>query len=416
MSLKEVDRLKVIQQVEAKQISQLAASQQLGLTARWVRHLQARYRHLGAGGLISRRRGQPSNNRLDEAERRKIFELILEHYSDFKPSFAHEKLVAHHAVSCSRETVRQIMIQYGLWEAKAHKPKRIHQQRPRRPCFGELVQIDGSPHDWFEGRAEACCLIVFIDDATSKLITLRFVQVECTQGYFESIEDHLKRYGRPRAYYSDRHSIFRVNIKEAKKGNGLTQIGRVCQQLGIELICARSPQAKGRVERANQTLQDRLIKEMRLAGINSIEQANAWLPGFIEAYNNRFGVEPECSVDAHQPELPSEEELKVLLSHQSTRQVSKQLQISYHNEIYQIQSTGPGYGMRKAQVTVCDRQGEITILYKGRVLEYKRYSRNNRPTQVADSKQLSEVMRAVNKTGWKPEQDHPWRQPYKRTG
>ena len=414
MSQTEIDRLQVMEKLSHKQLTQRAASRLLGISTRWVRQLQARYALRGAAGLISARRGQPSNRRLPDEERQHIATLIREHYHDFKPTLAHEKLVARHGVHCSRETVRQIMIEANLWQVKHKKAtKRLHQQRTRRPCFGELVQIDGSSHDWFEGRAPCCCLIVFVDDATSKLLALRFVEVESTQAYFHTLAQHLKCFGRPLAYYSDKHSIFRINANEAKTGSGLSQFGRACQELGIELICANTPEAKGRVERANQTLQDRLVKEMRLAKLNNINAANAWLPSFIEDYNQRFGVEPHDKTDAHRHTLPRADQLTLILSKHSTRTVSKQLEISYHQTIFQLQLKTPTYAMRGAKVTVCDHQGDITLLYKGRILPYKTLTPRHRPTPIIDSKAINPTVALAQQHQSKPSKAHPWRKTYK---
>ncbi len=208
--------------------------------------------------------------------------LVRRHYVDFSPTFAHEKLTEVHHLAFSVETLRQWMIAAGLWLAKSRKKARVHQRRPRRPCVGELVQIDGSPHDWFEERAERCTLLVFIDDATSRLMALRFVPAETTQAYMETLRACLDQHGRPVALYSDKHSIFRVNHPEHE--GEVTPFSRALKTLDIEPIHAHTPQAKGRVERASQTLQDRLVKELRLRHINDMGQANAFLPEFIETY------------------------------------------------------------------------------------------------------------------------------------
>jgi len=414
MSQRELDRLEVVKRIERKEVTQCQAADRLSITTRQVRRLLRAYQSHGTKGLQSRRRGKPSNNRIDAAKRIELADIIRTHYHDFSPTLAHEKLVAHHDCSCSRETVRGIMLEHQLWQGKTRRYRKVQQSRARRPCVGELVQIDGSPHDWFEGRAPACCLIVFIDDASSTLLTLWFVAQECTQGYFDAMRWHLQQHGRPIAYYHDKHSIFRVNIKEAQTGNGLTQLGRACQELGIESICANSPQAKGRVERVNKTLQDRLVKEMRLAKINSIEQANEWLPHFIENYNPKFAVKPQSDVDAHRSDIPDTETLELILAHQHQRRLSKQLELSYQNVIYQIQTNSPSYAMRKAIVTVCDNQDQITILYKGKSLPYKTFDKNNAPSKIVDSKKLHSVIdKAVNKTMSKPAADHPWRKTYK---
>lgn len=214
--------------------------------------------------------------------------IVREHYYDFGPTLAAEKLLERQGISINKETLRQWMIEAGLREGKICKPTRVHQQRTRRTCFGKLVQIDGSYHDWFEGRAERCCLIVYIDDAISKLLVLRFEPNESALSYFNTTRDYIMQYGRPLAFYSDQHGIFSMNIKEAYLDTGETQFARAMRELDIKITCANSPEAKGRVERANGILQDRLVKELRLRGISDIDSANAYLPQFVIDYNNRF--------------------------------------------------------------------------------------------------------------------------------
>lgn len=260
MSNEEVDRVGVVKLVESKKLSQIEGAKQLSISTRQMRRLQQNYRQHGNEGLISKQRGKESNNRLKTAVKTEIANLIKEKYIDFGPTLAQEKLVELHQQTVSVETIRQIMIEHGLWNAKPIKTKRIFQLRPRRERFGELIQIDGSPHDWFEGRSESCTLIVFIDDATGKLTGLEFSPTETTQAYMSVLKTHLKTYGRPVSLYSDRHGIFRVNKKEAVSGNGHTQFSRSLETLGIESIQAQTPQAKGLVERVNKTLQDRLVK------------------------------------------------------------------------------------------------------------------------------------------------------------
>ena len=205
---------------------------------------------------------------------------------------AAEKLAEHHGCSVSRETVRGWMIADGLWQDRRHRLPSPHQPRRRRDCLGELVQIDGSEHAWFEDRGPLCTLLAFVDDATSRLMQLRFVISESAFDYFRTTRAYLEAHGKPVAFYSDKHGIFRVNRKEAVGGEGVTQFGRALLALNIDIICANSPQAKGRIERAFGTLQDRMVKELRLAGVSSMAAANAWLPGFITAYNTRFGRDP----------------------------------------------------------------------------------------------------------------------------
>jgi len=406
MSQKEVMRLEIIQRVIGRQVSQVEAGRQLKLTSRQVRNLQYRYLKKGAEGLVSRRRGQPSNNRLAESLRSQAVELIQANYSDFGPTLACEKLLERHGLKLSVESTRKLMMKAGIWEGRKRKGTKTHPRRPRRPQFGELVQIDGSPHDWFEGRGPRCCLHAFVDDATSRILQLRFAPTETVNTYFAAAEEYMSRYGRPVTFYSDRYGIFRVNAKEAESGSGETQFGRAMRQLGIGIICANSAPAKGRVERANRTLQDRLVKEMRLEGISDIPAATAFLPKFIEDYNRRFAIQPASPVDAHRLSLPDRRELRIILSQQHRRKVTKNLELSYNNVIYQILSNTPCYTLRGASVTVCDRVGEVSIRYKHRTLRHKTIDKHNRPAPIVDSKGLG-TFRARATT--KPRTDHPWR-------
>lgn len=281
MSHKELNRLQIIQESLTRHITQEQAAARIGISIRQVKRLVQRYRNEGSSGLVSRRRGKRPNNSFSIEFRATVISLLKGSYADFGPTLACEKLREIHGLSLSVETLRKWMVEEGLWRERRRKIARIYQRRMRRPSYGELIQIDGSPHDWFENRGPRCTLIVFIDDATSALMALRFAPAETTRAYMETLRGYLNDHGVPLALYSDRHSIFRVNNPE-REGE-LTQFTRAIKTLGIEPIHANSPQAKGRVERANQTLQDRLVKEMRLQGISDIETANAWLPTFIEA-------------------------------------------------------------------------------------------------------------------------------------
>lgn len=414
MSRKELDRATVIRQVVEKKLKQNQAAKQLGITARQVRRLVKRYRAEGEAGLTSSRRGQPSNNRLGDASRLQTMALVHQHYSDFGPTLACEKLIERHALSISRETLRQWMMTEGLWQGKNHQQKPVYQLRERRARFGELVQIDGSPHDWFEGRSESCTLLVFIDDATGKLLYLRFVPAETTQAYMNALESYLSLYGRPVSFYSDRHSIFRINTVEPQSGNGLTQFGRALETLEIEAIHARTPQAKGRVERANKTLQDRLVKELRLREIDTPETANAFLDEYMELHNQRFAVEPRHAEDAHRKLLHQDRELQLILSRQSQRTLSKNLICQYQNTLYQVTNTGQGYALRNAKVTVCElRSGEIVLLRKGKEMSYTTFRKGERPSPLEDEKTLNRRVDEAQKRQAnqirKPAPDHPWR-------
>ena len=300
----------------------------LAVSVRQIKRILRRYRTLGLPGLISKKRGRVSNRRVDETIRTTAIKMIGEHYRDFGPTLAAEKLAERHDIHLSVETVRQIMIAAGYWKPKKGAVICVHPMRERRARLGELVQIDGSPHDWFEGRADRCTLLVFIDDATGKLLQLRFAPTETTLGYMHALHDHIVAHGLPVALYSDKHSIFRINAKGADPESE-TQFGRATRELGIECIHANSPQAKGRVERANQTLQDRLPKEMRLAGISDIAGANNWLPDFVASFNRRFAVIPKDAADAHIAYPGSADELTNILSIQIAKTLSKNLSFQH---------------------------------------------------------------------------------------
>ena len=337
MSMNELERLSVIQKIVDKHLTQVLAAKQLGVTDRQVRRLVKDYKLYGAEGVVSKQRGQISNNKYSDEKIEVIKQLVATHYYDFGPKFAAEKWDEKHGMKVSKETLRQWMIDWGLWKAKRQKHAKTHPQRDRRDCFGELTQIDGSPHPWFEDRGSTCCLLVAIDDATSQLCSLHFEPTETTAGYFKLMRKYIVNHGIPLATYSDKHGIFRINLPTAGEDTE-TQFGRAARQLGIEVICAHSPEAKGRVERANQTLQDRLVKEMRLLGISDIETANAYLPTYIKDHNKRFSVDSKSSENAHRKELPTDKEMNLIFSYQKERTLSKNLETSYDNVIYQIKT------------------------------------------------------------------------------
>jgi len=292
MSPREITRMEVMQRLKEKRLTQKEAARLLDISVRQVKRLWQAYQQHGASGLISARRGRPSNNRLDAGVIQQARDLIYARYQDFG-TLAHQKLTEVQHLRLSRESVRRIMIKEGLWKPKRAKQPPVHQMRERRACYGELVQIDGSDHAWFEERGPKRTLLVFIDDATGQLGELWFVPQETFFAYGEASRHYLERYGKPVAFYSDKHSIFRVNQpRPLATTSGLTQFGRAMQELDIQIICASSLQAKGRIERANQTLQDRLVKELRLRGISDLQTGNAYLPEFHEDFNRRFAVVP----------------------------------------------------------------------------------------------------------------------------
>ena len=301
--------------------------------------------------------------------------------------------------------VGQFSIVVDIWEVKRKKEKKVYQRRKRRSRFGELIQGDGSPDDWFEGRGEKCTLLQFVDDATSQTTAAHFVKAETTEGYLELLKKHLEKYGRPLGLYVDKHSVFRVNRKELEKGVGITHFGKVVKELGIELICAHSPQAKGRVERKNGVYQDWLIKEMRLRGISSIEEANKYLPEFLREMNKKFGKEPEEKGDAHR-ELRKRDDLNKIFARKEKRVVSKNLTVQYQGVLYMIETMTPNR-MRHAKVEVIEKEGGVEIEYQGKKLKYRKWSETvyEKPN-VLNHKEIEswEIKRSP-----KPKRHHPWR-------
>jgi transposase len=402
MSEKEVNRLEVIQRVAEKRLKQNAAAELLGISERQVKRLLRRFRQQGARGLVSKRRGKPSNHQMSEETLRKVLDLLKGKYKGFGPTLACEKLVEVEGLRISDESVRQLMLAEGLWKAKKARKVEVHQMRERRASIGELEQMDGTDHDWFEERGERCTLLVMIDDASGQLGALSFVEEESFFGYCGLLKQYIAAQGRPAGLYTDKHGIFRVNMPNAGSGDNLTQFGRAMQELDIPILCANTPQAKGRVERVNQTLQDRLVKEMRLRKINNMQDGNAYLPEFIADFNARFAVQPRSAMEAHRPLLPHQNPDRIL-TWQEPRLLSKNLTVQFRNVVYQIQTDRPAYALHKAPVTVCqNEQGKVTILYKGEELTYTIFRKQERQAEVVTSKQVA-------RKPWRPAKNHPWR-------
>ncbi len=301
MSDKELSRLEILRDLGSGRLTTSAAAELLGLERRQVQRLAKAYQEQGATALISKKRGRPSNRQAPTGLKDQALELIRAKYTDFGPTLAAEKLREVHGIAVGRETLRLWMLDAGLWADRVKRRGRVYQPRYRRECVGELVQVDGSEHWWFEDRGPQCTLLVFIDDATSRLMHLQFVQSESTFAYFNATQRYLEQHGKPVAFYTDKHAVFRVNKPSGLHGDGMTQFGRALKALNIEIICANSSQAKGRVERANKTLQDRLVKELRLAGVSTMEAGNAFLPAFMADYNARFAKAPFNDKDLHRP-------------------------------------------------------------------------------------------------------------------
>jgi len=399
MTRREVNRCEILRMADERRITQKVGATRIGVTERHFRRMLSQYRSQGPQGIISGHRGKCSNNRMAEKKKEKILKKLKEDYLGFGPTLASEKLSERDGVQVSKETVRQIMIAEGLHQPKTRKKDRTHPLRERRKQRGELVQIDGSYHAWLEDRADKACLLLFIDDATSEILAAEFVPHESYLAYTSLCKRYFRQHGLPEAFYADRFSVFRVNLTNVTTTDAQTQFERALEELGIELICAYSPQAKGRVERANQTLQDRLVKELRLAGINDYQEANAFLRDYIPVYNQMFSVQPILPTDCHEPLRP-ENNLDLIFTRRATRILSKDLHFQFERNVYQILTDRPAYALQSREVEVCQfENGNISVLLNGEILDFKRFHRQPKRQPLSTGKDLE----------WKPPADHPWR-------
>ncbi len=397
LSYEELDRVSVIERVIEKRLTQREAAGMLGVTSRQVRRLRRAYERAGAVGLVSKHRGRPSNRRLPVELRREALATVRSRYEGFGPTLAHEKLTELHGLPLSVETLRHWMIEDGLWMPRARREPRIQQPRRRRPCRGELIQIDGCDHEWFEERAPRCTLLVFVDDATSALMELLFCESESAFSYFTALRSYLEQHGKPVALYSDKAGVFRVNRKEPQGGAGVTQFGRALCSLNIDIVCANTPAAKGRVERAHLTLQDRLVKELRLREIRDVDAANAFAPEFMADYNRRFARAPRSEHDAHRPLQPFEN-LDRVFSLQETRLVSRSLTLNYKRVLYVLDPTDAARAARGRAVGIEEREdGSLRFWHGEHELLATAFPKDYavRPGEVVDNKRLSAALEFI---------------------
>jgi hypothetical protein len=397
MSDAELTKFEILRDVDHDRVPPRAAAQLLGLSERQVWRLLKAYRVRGVDGLISKKRGRPSNRKTPDDLRQAAMAIVKERYADFGPTLAAEKLRELHAMTISRETLRAWMMTEGLWQDRKKRRGRVYQPRYRRDCVGELIQIDGSEHRWFEARGPMCTLLVYIDDATSRLMHLRFVETESTFAYFAATQGYLEAHGKPIAFYSDKHSVFRVNKPGGAATDGMTQFGRAMHALNIEIICANSSQAKGRVERANKTLQDRLVKELRLVGISTMDAGNAFLPAFVADYNARFAKPPANPKDLHRP-MTQRDNLEDEFTWQEERTLSQALTLQYDKVLFILEPSEAAQAAIGKRVTVVDYpDGRIAIRYKGEDLAFRTFDkiRHVKQAAVVDNKRLGPLLEMI---------------------
>jgi transposase len=399
MSIGEVRRLKIVQSAIDRHVTQKASASMLGLSERQVRRLVKVVREQGDKGVIHKLRGHPSNRRFPEEVRRRVLSLYQERYPDFGPTLATEKLLECDGIKISDETLRTWLIEGGVWK-KRRKRSAYRQWRPRKECFGEMVQMDGSHHDWLEGRGPKLVLMGYIDDATNTAYG-RFYDYEGTLPAMDSFKGYVREYGLPMSVYLDRHTTYKSSKKltewEDIEGiESLSQFERALKELGVGVIHALSPQAKGRIERLFGVLQDRLVKEMRLRGIKTKEEANAFLKEYLPRHNERFRVCPAHEADAH-VRLPGYVDLDRYLCIKTERTIRKDNTIALDGRLYQLEERGG------KKVVVEERiDGSVRMISKGVSLKYKEITERPKKEMVTKTDQ-----RLYNRPQ-KPSRDHPW--------
>jgi hypothetical protein len=397
-------RLHVIQKVLERVIKQVEAAEILSLSSRQIRRIIKRIRIEGDKGIIHKSRGRPSNRRIPGKIRDKVIQLYRKQYQDFGPTLASEKLLQRDGIRVNDETLRMWLIEAGDW--KKTRKRRAHRQwRERKHHYGEMVQIDGSHHDWFEGRGPRCVLMGYIDDATGKVFG-RFYDYEGTIPAMDSFRRYIKKSGLPMSVYLDKHTTYKSTAKatiqdELNNTQPLSEFERALKELGVEVIHANSPQAKGRIERLFGTLQDRLVKEMRLRGIRTIEEANAFLEAYLPVYNRRFSVCPKGRDNLHRS-LVKGTNLDAILCIKTERTLRNDFTVAHNQKLYQVEDP-----VNASKIMVQDRMdGSLVMTYKGRVLRFKEITA--RP--VKENKQT--VVVPMRKT-YTPPSDHPWRKGFK---
>ena len=420
LSEKEQTRLAVVKRLLAKEITNDLAAKTLGISIRQVKRLKKKVRSEGEQAVIHKLKGRESNNRINQSIKQEVLKAVRENYFDFKPGFANEKISEKHKLKISDETMRLWMSQEGLWKPRKQKQVTFRSWRPRRDYYGELIQFDGSYHHWFEDRYgdekgnSEVCMLAAIDDATGKITKATFSANEGVIAVFEFWKEYVERHGKPLAIYLDSFSTYKINYKSAEDNKELmTQFQRATKDLGILLITAHSPEAKGRVERLFGTLQDRLVKEMRLAVINTPEDGNRYLEAiFIPKFNSRFSVVPTCEGNVHRP-LTEQDRKNIdrIFSIQSTRQINNDFTIQFKNHWYQLQEIQPTTIRPKETVLVEEwLNGTLHFSFRTYYLTYVELP--EKPKKIAKQPAIL----TTHRLNWQPPADHPWRKLYRPRG
>jgi len=413
MSRKEREALVVLERVKLGELKLSEAALVLGICYRQCLRRWGRYVAEGAQGLVHRLRGGNGNRSIGEDVRGRIIELYRELYEGFGPVLFTEKLEARHLIKVDHETVRRLLMKEGLWKATRKRKKRHRAWRQRRLHFGELVQMDGSHHHWFEDRGQKCCLMVMIDDATGIRMSL-LSEEETTEAAMKLLWMWIARYGVPRALYTDKKTVFVASQKDRENARlegreALTQFGRSCKKLGIKIVRAHSPQAKGRVERANGVYQDRLVKELRLNGINDIAGANELLAsGLDDELNRRFSIEPAQTKDYHR--LAMGVDLSEIFCIEHERTLSINWTLSFEHRLYQLASSSRNYSPAKRKVVVRRYlDGSLHMFYRGEEIDFEELDPGVLPKTPTQRRERPLAARGKRPL---PSPNHPWKIPW----
>ncbi len=405
ITMPKANRLAVITKLVEGEITTQMAAVRLGISTRQVRRLVERFGESGPVGLQSRKYGKTSNRQLPSGIAQRALAAIREHYPDFGPTLAREKLMERHGVVLSVETVRKLMMQDGLWKTREQSLPKIHQPRTRRACLGDLVQIDGSLHRWFEGRARPCSLLVFVDDATGLLMHIHFAPTESALSYFAATHRYISKHGKPHTFYSDRAGVFKALRRGADETR--TQFHRALDELNIDLIFASSAEAKGRVERMNRSLQDRLVKELRLQEISTMDEANEWSESFVNEYNDRCGQQPSNDLNLHR-DLASNEDLDLILAWKEERKLTTKMTVQHGDWIYVLKDTPAARQLIGHRISIHISPTEkIQLRGNGKTLNYEKQPvvRKAKRIVMVDNKNLDETLHQLAQPrlrGYKP--------------
>jgi len=409
MTLKEINRYAIIKKLINKEINGTHAAELLKLTIRHVRRLKSKSKEQGPKAFIHGNRGKPSNHRIPEQEKERIIKLLHKRYPDFKPGFASEKLAERQGITRDPETIRQIMIEQDLWKPRKKKQKEYRSWRQRKACYGEMEQFDGSYEYWLEDRGPYCCLLASIDDATGIPTKAEFAKDEGVFPVFTFWKEYLKEHGKPYAIYVDKFSTYKMSQRAAQENHDtLTQFQRAMNELHIEPITAHSCQAKGRIERLFNTLQDRLIKELRLAAISTIEQANKFLKEvFLPGYKEKYAVEPRSKANLHKPLSQKERtNLDAIFSRHYTRTMRNDFTISFNKQWHQLSKDQPATIYKGDKIIVEERlDNTIHFRLRGKYLHYKLLP--ERPKKIPAPQCIAAN---TKRPDYIPPIDHPWRE------